>query len=170
MTIRIPPFYTKSSEDEKGFDVFAYRDVYGKSTGCFLCGVNIIREDSTGFDVSGHKEVYGNWRGFDISGVKHTHGSSKGVDLSGLKIGDGESTGASISLFANNEHRSEGFLFQYGTFANVVDDVPPDSCLVQIGFYNKIDDSWFPLIHVRGLRNIPNLIRGRRGPKLELER
>lgn len=119
------------------------------------------KEVVTGFEPNiFYKEVDGNSKGFDITGlIKYVGGDSKGFDITGgMKYVKGDSKGISITGIYNYSEGVCDWLVQYGTVANIVEEVDDDDFVLQVGLGNKAGNQYCPIINVKGIKNLPRIL------------
>ena len=139
----IPLIYEKS-ENSEGFKFnLLYKEVSGNSSGANITGlVNLITKNSEGLNISGlATSVVGNSKGANLSGfMTLIERYSKGLNISGAYTHSG---------------KSDGFLIQYGTVANNLNEFSEGSFVLQIGLYNAIGNQYSFIMNLRGLKNFP---------------
>ncbi|MEK6823931.1 MAG: hypothetical protein AABY06_02745 [Nanoarchaeota archaeon] len=142
------PFIYNECEKFSGADLnLIYKLVEGDSKGVNVAGLaNIIRENSKGMNIS--------------VGANYIGKNSKGMNVGGLaNIIEKDSRGANLAGLFNYAGKVDDFLIQYGTIGNTIREVSEEAFVLQVGAYNKIGGRAYPIINIKGLKNLSRLIK-----------
>ena len=124
------------------------------------------RDHKSKLDVNLLKGVKGdNDSVLDFNLYKEVRGDDKSVNFSGLvsNYGSVKKTNFGYATFYNNIDKigEYGFAVQFSVFHNQVKKISDKACLIQIGLTNKREGRYSLIFGVKGLKNIPEIIKKR---------